>query len=57
VDGAALSATFGDRVAVYLVSDAPIAGRASTVVELVGPEPVILRTGDVDPAVIADLVR
>jgi tRNA threonylcarbamoyl adenosine modification protein (Sua5/YciO/YrdC/YwlC family) len=53
----ALTAAFGDRVAVYLTEDAPLVGSASTVVDLLGPEPVILRRGDVDAAVIADLAR
>ena len=54
-DGDALRAAFGDRVAVYLIAEAPLGGSASSVVDLTGPEPVILRRGDVDPAVIADL--
>jgi tRNA threonylcarbamoyl adenosine modification protein (Sua5/YciO/YrdC/YwlC family) len=56
-DREGLVATFGARVAVYLVADAPVRGSASTVVSLVGPEPVILRRGDVAPSFIADLVR
>ena len=54
-DAEALRAAFGDRVAVYLIADRAITGSASSVVDLTGPEPVILRRGDVDPAVIADL--
>ena len=55
VDEDALRVAFGDRVAVYLIAEAPLTGSASSVVDLTGPEPVILRRGDVDPAVIADL--
>jgi len=50
-----LHAVFGDDVALYLCDDAPLVGRASTVVSLLGPEPVILRAGDVDADVIARL--
>jgi L-threonylcarbamoyladenylate synthase len=50
-----LHAIFGDDVALYLCDDAPIVGRASTVVSLLGPEPVILRAGDVDADVVARL--
>ena len=44
-----LVATFGEAVAVYLWVDGPAASAASTVVDLTGPEPKILRRGDVDP--------
>lgn len=50
-----LHAAFGDDVAIYLCDDAPLIGRASTVVSLLGPEPAILRAGDVDPSVVARL--
>jgi L-threonylcarbamoyladenylate synthase len=50
-----LHAVFGDDVALYLCDDAPLAGRASTVVSLLGPEPEILRAGDVDAGVVARL--
>jgi tRNA threonylcarbamoyl adenosine modification protein (Sua5/YciO/YrdC/YwlC family) len=50
-----LHAVFGDDVALYLCDDAPLAGRASTVVSLLGPEPAILRAGDVDAEVVARL--
>ncbi len=48
-----LQATFGDDVALYLCDEAPLVGRASTVVSLLGPEPVILRVGEVDADTIA----
>lgn len=50
-----LQATFGDEVAMYLCDEAPLVGRASTVVSLLGPDPVILRAGDVDADTIARL--
>jgi len=46
----ALRATFGDRVSVYLLEDEPLRGEASTVLALLGPEPVILRRGPLDPS-------
>ncbi|MFL5791745.1 MAG: L-threonylcarbamoyladenylate synthase [Actinomycetota bacterium] len=51
----ALHATFGDDVALYLCDDAALVGHASTVVSLLGPEPAILRAGDVDADVVARL--
>ena len=51
-----LVAIFGDRVAVYVTTGAPVGGLASTVVDLTGPEPRILRRGDIDDARILDLV-
>jgi len=56
-DLAALTSTFGDRVTVYLTTDEPLVGSASTIVGLLGPEPSILRRGDVDPSIIAELTR
>ena len=50
-----LVAMFGAAVAVYLSTDGPLAGVASTVIELTGPEPKILRRGDVDPALAIGL--
>ncbi len=50
-----LHAVFGDDVALYLCDDAPLEGRASTVVSLLGPELEILRVGDVDAGVVARL--
>lgn len=44
-DGDSLAAVFGDEVAVYLCQDAPLSGAPSTVIDLTGPEPVILRAG------------
>jgi L-threonylcarbamoyladenylate synthase len=43
-----LVATFGEAVAVYLRDDGSVDGAASTVVDLTGPEPTVLRRGDVD---------
>jgi len=50
-----LVAMFGAAVAVYLSTDGPLAGAASTVIDLAGPEPKILRRGDVDPALAIGL--
>ena len=54
-----IRAAFGDRVAVYLFDarDGADAGEeaASTVVDLTGPEPRILREGRISPARIRDL--
>ena len=50
-----LHAVFGDEVALYLCDDAPLVGRASTVVSLLGAEPVILRAGDVAADAVARL--
>jgi L-threonylcarbamoyladenylate synthase len=50
-----LHAVFGDEVALYLCDHEPLVGRASTVVSLLGPEPVILRTGDIDADTVARL--
>jgi L-threonylcarbamoyladenylate synthase len=51
--------TFGDLVAVYLVAaaEAPRPGPPSTVVDLTGPEPVILRRGLLEPEVILAACR
>jgi tRNA threonylcarbamoyl adenosine modification protein (Sua5/YciO/YrdC/YwlC family) len=43
----ALVEAFGELVSVYLCSDEPLGGAASTVVDLTGREPAILRDGDV----------
>ncbi len=48
-DHDALVATFGEAVAVYVWGDGSVGGAASTVIDLTGPEPRILRRGDVDP--------
>ena len=50
-----LVAMFGAAVAVYLSADGPVAGAASTVVDLTGPQPKILRRGDVDPELVIGL--
>jgi tRNA threonylcarbamoyl adenosine modification protein (Sua5/YciO/YrdC/YwlC family) len=50
-----LHTAFGDEVAMYLCDEEPLIGRASTVVALLGPEPIILRAGDVDADAIARL--
>lgn len=46
-DDAAARAILGDAVAVYLQGSAPV-GRSSTVVDLSGPEPVVVRPGPVE---------
>lgn len=51
-----LVSVFGDKVAVYLCSDEPLSGSASTVVDLAHGEPRILREGAMDPAVISRLL-
>ncbi len=55
-DRNALVATFGDRVAVYVVEDGRLTGAASTVVDLTGPRATILRNGELDPATLLALV-
>jgi L-threonylcarbamoyladenylate synthase len=50
-----LVAAFGDDVEVYLCADEPLAGAASTVVSLLGPELEILRVGELDPVTLARL--
>jgi L-threonylcarbamoyladenylate synthase len=45
--------TFGDAVGVYLCQDEPLAGAASTVVDLAHGEPRLLRLGDVDESTVA----
>lgn len=50
-----LRAVFGDGVSLYLCDEAPLEGRASTVVSLLGPTPEIVRAGDVDADVVARL--
>jgi tRNA threonylcarbamoyl adenosine modification protein (Sua5/YciO/YrdC/YwlC family) len=55
-----LQATFGDRVAVYLVDEPglpPVGGSASTVVDLTGPSPRVLRAGPVSEAGILSAIR
>jgi L-threonylcarbamoyladenylate synthase len=47
---------FGDAVSVYLCEEAPVAGRASTVVDLAHGEVTLLRVGDVSQARIAELL-
>ena len=55
-DRDALVAIFGERVAVYLTATAAVGRLASTVVDLTGSEPQVLRRGDVEAARILDLV-
>jgi tRNA threonylcarbamoyl adenosine modification protein (Sua5/YciO/YrdC/YwlC family) len=52
-DAGSLAAAFGDAVAVYLCQEAMLSGAASTVVDLTGAEPRILRSGEVSEADIA----
>jgi len=47
VDDVAARAILGEAVAVYLVGSSP-AGASSTVVDLTGPAPVVLRQGPVE---------
>jgi len=42
----ALTSTFADAVDVYLCEDEPLVGRASTVLDLTGREPRVVREGD-----------
>jgi L-threonylcarbamoyladenylate synthase len=50
-----LERTFGDTVEVYLCEERELAGEASSVVDLSGPRPRILRAGAIDPAVLERL--
>ena len=55
-----LVAAFGDLVAVYLVDEPGLAragGSASTVLDLTGPSPQLLRSGPVSEAAILDAIR
>ena len=52
-----LVAIFGSRVGAYLVDAVPLRGTASTVLDLTGPDAVILRRGDLDPAAVLALAR
>jgi L-threonylcarbamoyladenylate synthase len=56
-DRDALVAIFGDRVAAYLAGAVPLRGTASTVIDLTGPEAVILRSGDLEPETVLALAR
>jgi len=47
IDHTAARGILGDAVAVYLEGEAP-GGRSSTVVDLTGPVPVVLRPGPID---------
>ncbi|HEV3474320.1 MAG TPA: L-threonylcarbamoyladenylate synthase [Actinomycetota bacterium] len=49
-----VEAAFGQAVAVYLCSGTAPGGRASTVVDLTGAEPVVLRRGPISPQAILD---
>jgi tRNA A37 threonylcarbamoyladenosine synthetase subunit TsaC/SUA5/YrdC len=40
-----LAAAFGEQVAVYLCEEAPLVGAESTVIDVTGAEPHILRAG------------
>jgi tRNA threonylcarbamoyl adenosine modification protein (Sua5/YciO/YrdC/YwlC family) len=51
-----LHAAFGDRVAVYLCQEEPLAGAASTVVDLSHRDARILRAGPLDEGHIAQLL-
>jgi L-threonylcarbamoyladenylate synthase len=47
-----LAETFGDQVAVYICEEAPLVGSASTVIDITGPDPRILREGTMTEAEI-----
>jgi L-threonylcarbamoyladenylate synthase len=51
-----LHAAFGDLVAVYLCEEPPLAGAASTVIDLANPDARLLRAGKVDADHIAELL-
>lgn len=51
-----LVAVFGDHVSVYLCADDPIEGRPSTVVDLSGATPRLLRAGSLDEAALGRLL-
>lgn len=51
-----LHAAFGDLVAVYLCQEAPLAGAASTVIDLAHPDARVLRVGQVDADHVAELL-
>lgn len=51
-----LEKVFGDRVAVYLCQEEPLAGRPSTVVDLAHGAPRVLRAGDVDAGTLDALL-
>ena len=55
-DADSLAGAFGDEVAVYLCQEAPLSGPASTVVDLTGEAPRVLRAGAVPEADIARLL-
>jgi tRNA A37 threonylcarbamoyladenosine synthetase subunit TsaC/SUA5/YrdC len=55
-----LRATFGDRVAVFIVADGPVgegARSASTVLDLGGDHPRVLRPGPIDHGDLAEVLR
>jgi tRNA threonylcarbamoyl adenosine modification protein (Sua5/YciO/YrdC/YwlC family) len=56
-DGEDVVAVFGERVDVYLLDDAPLAGAASTVVDLAHGEATVLRAGALDPAEVLAVLR
>lgn len=55
-DADSLAGAFGDDVAIYLCLDAPLHGSPSTVVDLTGEAPRVLRAGIVPEADIARLL-
>ena len=56
-DGEDVVAVFGEAVDVYLLDDAPLAGAASTVVDLAHGEATVLRAGALDPAEVLAVLR
>ncbi len=55
-DADSLAGAFGDEVAVYLCQEASLSGPASTVVDLTGEPPCVLRVGAVPEADVAQLL-
>ena len=56
-DGEGVLAVFGDAVAVYLLDEGPLAGTASTVVDLAHGEASILRAGTLEPSEVLAALR
>ena len=56
-DGEGVLAVFGDAVAVYLLDEGPLAGAASTVVDLAHGEASILRAGALEPSEVLAALR
>jgi L-threonylcarbamoyladenylate synthase len=57
LDAAAIAAALGDRIDMILDGGPAPGARPSTVVDVSGPEPRILRVGAIEPAAIESVVR